>query len=94
MERAKETYIHPGIILKEEVIDANGLSIESAADLLGIPRFTLSEVANAKDVITPIIALKIEKVFGGNATLWLRMQRGYDQNEEKIKFPIKPTKIE
>lgn len=93
MERAIETNIHPGIILKEDVIKANGLSIGEAADLLAVSRLTLSKIANGKGAITPNIALRIETVFGGNADFWLRMQRGYDLLEEKIKFLKNPPKL-
>lgn len=93
MERAIETNIHPGIILKEDVIKANGLNIGEAADLLAVSRLTLSKIANGKGAITPNIALRIETVFGGNADLWLRMQRGYDLMEEKIKFSNNPPKL-
>ena len=93
MERAIETNIHPGIILKEDVIKANGLSIGEAADLLALSRLTLSKIVNGKGAITPNIALRIETVFGGNADFWLRMQRGYDLLEEKIKFLKNPPKL-
>ncbi len=83
MERAIWTNIHPGIILKEDVINANGLNIGEAADLLAVSRLTLSKIANGKGAITPNIALRIETVFGGNADFWLRMQRGYDLIKEK-----------
>ncbi|MBC7381631.1 MAG: HigA family addiction module antidote protein [Bacteroidia bacterium] len=93
MERANETNIHPGIILKEDVIEANGLSIGMAAAFLGVSRLTLSKIANGKGSITPNIALRLEKAFGGNADFWLRMQRGYDLIEEKIKFEINPPNV-
>lgn len=93
MERAIQTNIHPGTILKEDVIKANGLSIGEAADLLAVSRLTLSKIANGKGAITPNIALRIETVFGGNADFWLRMQRGYDLLEEKIKFLKNPPKL-
>ncbi|MEO8821221.1 MAG: HigA family addiction module antitoxin [Ginsengibacter sp.] len=93
MERAKETNIHPGIILKEDVIDANQLSIGRAANFLGISRLTLSKIANGKGSITPNIAIRIEKVFGGSADFWLRMQRGFDLIEEKQKFETNPPKL-
>lgn len=93
MERSHKTNIHPGIILKEDVIDSNRLSLSRAADLLGVSRLTLSKIANGKGSITPNIALRIERVFGGNADFWLRMQRGYDLMEEKIRFEINPPKI-
>jgi len=93
MERANGTNVHPGIILKEDIIDANELSIGTAAELLGVSRLTLSKIANGRGAITPNIALRIEKVFGGNADFWLRMQRGFDLIEEKAKFKINPPKI-
>ena len=93
MEKAKETNIHPGIILKEDVIDAYQLNIGRTANLLGISRLTLSKITNGKGSITPNIALRIEKVFGGTADFWLRMQRGYDLIEEKQKFENNPPKL-
>ena len=93
MERAIETNIHPGIILKEDVLDANGLSISDAAESLGVSRITISKIVNEKGSVTPNIALRIEKVFGGNADFWLRMQRGYDLLEEKKKFQENPPKL-
>lgn len=93
MERANKTNIHPGIILKEDVIEPNQLSIGKAAELLGVSRLTLSKIANGKGSITPNIALRIEKVFGGNADFWLRMQRGYDLIEEKVRFETNPPKL-
>ena len=93
MERANETNIHPGIILKEDVVNANKLSIGRTAQLLGVSRLTLSKITNGKGAITPNIALRIEKVFGGNADFWLRMQRGYDLIEEKEKFENNPPQL-
>ena len=93
MERAPETNVHPGLILKEDVIDAYGLSIGQAAELLDVSRLTLSKIANGKGAITTNIALRIEKVFGGNADFWLRMQRGYDLMKEKIKFQQNPPNL-
>jgi len=93
VKRSNETNIHPGLILKEQVVDSNGLSIGEAAFLLGVSRLTLSKIANGRGAITPNIALRIEIVFGGSADLWLRMQRGYDFIKEKIKFSNNPPKI-
>jgi addiction module HigA family antidote len=78
MKRSVSTNIHPGIILKEDVLEANNLTIGQGADLLGVSKLTLSKITNGKGAITPNIALRIEKAFGGNADFWLRMQRGYN----------------
>jgi antitoxin HigA-1 len=93
MERATSTNNHPGIILKEDVIEANHITIGEAAILLDVSRLTLSKIANGRGAITPNIALRIETVFGGNADSWLRMQRGFDLIEEKIKFKNNPPNV-
>lgn len=92
-ERASSTNIHPGIILKEEILDANQLTISQGASLLAISRLTLSKITNGKRAITPNIALRIERAFGGNADFWLRMQRGHDLIIEQEKFKNNPPKI-
>jgi antitoxin HigA-1 len=93
MERHKTTNIHPGIILKEDVIIPSGLTVGQASDLLQVSRVTLSKIINGTGAITPNIALRIESVFGGKADFWLRMQRGYDLIEEKFKFDSNPPQI-
>lgn len=77
---------HPGEILREEIIVGRGLAIGKASELLGVTRPMFSNILNGKAPITPDFALRIESVFGGSADFWLRMQRGYDLDEEKIKF--------
>ncbi|MFD2033398.1 HigA family addiction module antitoxin [Belliella marina] len=69
---------HPGEILKMEILEGRGLSISKAAKLLNISSPTLSNIMNGKACITPDIALKIEKVFGGSAKFWIRLQSSYD----------------
>lgn len=64
---------HPGEILKTQIIDPNNLTIEATAKLLGITKATLSEIVNASSSITPLIAIKISKVFGGTPSLWIKM---------------------
>ena len=93
MERALNTYIHPGFTLKDEVIEAHNLNIGQAALLLDVSRLTLSKITNGRGAITPNIALRIESVFGGNADLWLRMQSGYDLAQEKLKFSKNPPNV-
>lgn len=93
MERALSTNIHPGEILKMEIVEGRNLTIGKAADLLDLTRPTLSKIVNGKAPITPNVALRIETVFGGNADFWLRMQRGYDLILEQIKFKDNPPNI-
>ena len=72
---------HPGELLREEIITPNHLTITEVAAMLGVTRPSLSNIVNEKAAVSPMMALRIEKVFGGNAELWIRMQASYDLRE-------------
>lgn len=69
---------HPGDLIKTEIIDALGLSVSKAADLLKVRRATLSDLLRGKASLTPEMALRIEKAFGPDMDHLLRMQLAYD----------------
>jgi addiction module HigA family antidote len=86
-------YIHPGEILREDVIKAHGLTITEAARLLGVTRTNLSNIANGKSDISPEMAHRIATVFGGTAGIWANLQTKYNLNEtaQKVKsFKLSP----
>ncbi|HUO05034.1 MAG TPA: HigA family addiction module antitoxin [Candidatus Binataceae bacterium] len=68
---------HPGELIRENLDDL-GLSVATAAAGLGVTRQQLYNVINGKSAVTPEMALRLEKAFGGTADLWLRMQVNYD----------------
>lgn len=97
MKRSITHITHPGELLREEIIVANKLSISAVSIMLGVTRAALSNVLNEKAAVSPLMALRIEKVFGGSAELWIRMQATYDLRmaEKKIKnIKLKPFKFE
>ena len=55
---------HPGDIIREEIIEALGLTVTSAAGILGVRRATLSDVTNSKASVSAKMALRLEKAFG------------------------------
>jgi len=69
---------HPGEILREDVLPVLGRSKTEIAHLLGVSRPTLYDVLNEKRPITPNLALRIGKLVGGGAEVWLSMQQAYD----------------
>jgi antitoxin HigA-1 len=69
---------HPGVVVLQECIEPLGLTITRAAEALGVTRNTLSELANGKRGISPEMAVRLSKVFGGNAESWLVQQAQYD----------------
>ena len=69
---------HPGGFVLRQCIDPLGLSITDAAAALGVTRTTLSELVNGKRGISPEMAVRLSKVFGGSAESWLVQQAQYD----------------
>jgi len=69
---------HPGDLVRTEIIEALGLSVSKAADILKVRRATLSDLLNGKSALTPDMALRIEKAFGPDMDHLLRMQVAYD----------------
>src|ERR1700685_449404 len=69
---------HPGALIKTEVIEALGLNISKAAEILQVRRATLSDLLHGKAALTPDMALRIEKAFGPDMDHLLRMQLAYD----------------
>jgi len=55
-----------------------GLTITDAAEALGVTRNTLSELVNEKRGISPEMAVRLSKVFGGSEDGWLAQQAQYD----------------
>jgi addiction module HigA family antidote len=69
---------HPGRFIRTEILDELNLSVSRAAELLGVRRATLSDLVNEKAVLSPEMALRIEKAFGVSMETLLRMQAWYD----------------
>ena len=74
----KRPPIHPGEVLREDVLPALGLSVTEAARRLGISRQQLHRVLACTHPITTEMALRIGKFVGNGPGLWLRMQQGHD----------------
>ena len=69
---------HPGVVVLQECIEPSGLTITQAAQALGVTRNTLSELVNEKRGISPEMAVRLSKVFGGTEEGWLVQQVQYD----------------
>jgi antitoxin HigA-1 len=70
--------IHPGEFLREDILPAVGRPKTEIARLLGISRQTLYDILNEKQPVTPTMALRLAKMFGGSAESWVNLQRNYD----------------
>ena len=81
---------HPGLSVRQDCIEPLDLSITETADILGVTRQTLNNLVNGKSGISPEMAIRLDKAFGGGAETWLRLQMAYDlaqarQHEGEIK---------
>jgi len=70
--------VHPGKFVREMVLNAHGLSITRAAQILGVGRQALSALVNGRASMSPEMATRFEKAFGVSRELLLRMQLAYD----------------
>src|SRR5215469_641605 len=68
----------PGAFIREEILEELNLSISAAADALGVRRATLSDLVNGGAALSPEMALRIEKAFGVDMDMLLRMQAWHD----------------
>jgi addiction module HigA family antidote len=69
---------HPGGLVLRQCIEPLSLTITDAAAALGVARTTLSELVNGKRGISPEMAVRLSKVFGGSAESWLTQQALYE----------------
>lgn len=69
---------HPGSSIKDACLDPLGLSVTSAAVVLGVARHTLSRVLNGQAGISPEMAIRLEKAGWSSADHWLRLQVAFD----------------
>lgn len=70
--------MHPGEMLRNDVLPAIGKSKTEIARLLGISRQTLYDILDEKQPVTPAMALRLGKLLGNGPDLWINLQRAYD----------------
>ena len=69
---------HPGLSVRNDCLGPLGLSVTEAAKRLGVSRKQLSDIVNCHAGISPEMAIRLDKAFGGGANAWLRVQAAYD----------------
>lgn len=69
---------HPGEVVRKDCIDPLGLTVTEAAEGLGVSRKHLSALLNGRAGISPEMAIRLSKAFGGSPESWLTQQMQYD----------------
>ena len=70
--------MHPGELLREEILPALDRPKTEIAKLLGVSRQTLYDILKEKQPVTPAMALRLGKLCGNGPDLWLNLQKRYD----------------
>ena len=75
--------VHPGDVLRGDVLADLGLSVGEAASRLGISRVTLSRVLHGHARVSPNLAVRLEEAGVGTARAWMAMQSAHDLAAER-----------
>lgn len=69
---------HPGLLLRSQIFDAHRLSISQAAQDMGVTRQTLHRILKGQAAVTADMALRIGRLSGTDAAVWLDLQQRHD----------------
>lgn len=69
---------HPGALLREDILPAVARPKAEIARLLGISRQHLYDIIGERKPVSPEMAVRLAKMFGGDPLAWTRMQSAYD----------------
>jgi addiction module HigA family antidote len=88
--------VHPGVVLKADLLQPLGMSVNKLATELHVPANRLSQIISGKRGISPDTSLRLARYFGFTPEYWLNMQAQYDlevirrQSMRQIEKEIKP----
>lgn len=92
--------IHPGETLREDFLVPLGMSASASAPAkelhIGAP--SVNEIVRERRGVSPLMALRLSRYFGGSAQWWLNMQATYDlkiaekQSAKQIEREVRPRR--
>ncbi|MGI8486422.1 MAG: HigA family addiction module antitoxin [Thermomicrobiales bacterium] len=91
--------VHPGVTLKEDVMEELDLNASEVGRILGIPANRISEITRGRRSITADTALRLAEWLGTSAEFWLRLQEKYDleltrmERGEEIKRQVTERRV-
>lgn len=94
MTRSKKfSPVHPGRILREELMDPLGITAYRLAKDIGVPAPRIYEIVRGQRAITADTALRLSKYFGTSDRFWMNLQAQYDLELEKERLASELQKI-
>ena len=77
---------HPGEMLREDFMPDFSLTTATLAEALGVSRQTINELLRKRRSVTPIMALRLSRLFGNSPEFWLHAQHAFDLWESEKNF--------
>jgi addiction module HigA family antidote len=65
-------------MLREDFMPDYGLNASSLASALGVSRQTVNELLRERRSISPVMALRLSRLFGNSPEFWLKVQHSRD----------------
>jgi addiction module HigA family antidote len=90
--------VHPGEILKQDLMKPLGLTISGLARALKLPVSRMSEIVNGRRAINADAALRLSRYFGNSPEFWINLQAAYDlrvtidSSASRIEREVRPRK--
>ncbi|HEV7745680.1 MAG TPA: HigA family addiction module antitoxin [Pyrinomonadaceae bacterium] len=90
--------VHPGEILREDLMKPLGLTVSGLARELKIPLNRLSEIVNGRRPLNADAALRLSRYFGNSPEFWVNLQASYDlrvtihSSARRIEREVRPRK--
>jgi addiction module HigA family antidote len=85
--------MHPGEMLREDILPALGRPKAEIARLIGVSRQTLYDILDEKKPVTVNMALRLGKLCGDGPRIWLAMQQAYDMEIAEREMSAEIAKI-
>ncbi|MBP0447713.1 HigA family addiction module antidote protein [Roseomonas sp. SSH11] len=84
---------HPGLLLRDCVLPALGITVSQAALDLATTRQTLHRILAGRSAITPDMAVRLERFCGIPAGFWLGRQQDHDLSLAQAALPARLTRL-
>ena len=69
---------HPGEMLREDFLPDYALTRTAFARALGVSRQTVNDLPNEKRSLSPLMALRLARLFGNSPEVWMQAQQRRD----------------
>lgn len=79
----KRPAMHPGELLRDDILPALGRPKTEIARLLGISRQTLYDILDEKQPVSAAMAMRLGKLCGNGPDLWLNLQKRHDLEQAR-----------